>query len=70
MAAQQRSLNMRNELETCQKALAEERLRCANIAAEWMNDDFQSGDARLVAAYIHRNIMDGSIDREYHPRKI
>ncbi|MCV9909929.1 hypothetical protein OIV19_20220 [Brucella sp. HL-2] len=40
-------------------AIGSERQRCADVANGWANDAHQTGEAKLVAAYIWRAIMKG-----------
>ena len=39
------------------RAILAERKRCAETTDKYRNDDMAGGEARLVAAYIHREIM-------------
>lgn len=41
------------------KAVEAERERCAMVADKWAKDDLQSGEIRLVAAYIRHSIRSG-----------
>lgn len=40
-------------------AILEERLRCAEIALGWAEDEYQAGETRLAPAYIWREIIRG-----------
>ena len=42
--------------ELLEKAILAERQRCQAVAMRWANDDLQSGEVRLVASYIDREI--------------
>jgi len=39
------------------RAILAERQRCAETTDKYRKDDMAGGEARLVAAYIHREIM-------------
>ncbi|MDE3797015.1 hypothetical protein I7G59_06655 [Sinorhizobium meliloti] len=41
------------------RTILAERQRCADRADKWAKDDLQSGEVRLAAAYIRREIMSG-----------
>ncbi|KRA58146.1 hypothetical protein [Rhizobium sp. Root651] len=40
-----------------EEAILDERKRCAETTDKYRKDDMAGGEARLVAAYIHREIM-------------
>lgn len=40
-------------------AILAERLRCAEIALGWAEDEYQAGETKLASAYIWREIIRG-----------
>lgn len=48
-----------NAVDIIARAILAERQRCADRADKWAKDDLQSGEVRLAAAYIRREIMSG-----------